>query len=293
MKAAVIGLGAMGTPMARNLHDAGYLAGVWNRTREKAEALAAETGVGRFDSVAELASQADLLLISVSDDAALREVVDAAAPHLLPGAVVVDTSTVSVSLSREISRELARFGVQFLDAPVSGGVEGARQASLVMMVGGPEAELERVRPALQALARRIEYLGPAGSGQAAKAVNQLMAAGINQAVSEALAFGEALDLPMDRLVDLLGEGAAGSWFLRHRGRSMLQEEFAPGFRMALHEKDLRLCRDLGSALGVHLPMVEMTLVHYRLLREAGHGDDDMSALIRQKRALFEKDTPGN
>jgi 3-hydroxyisobutyrate dehydrogenase len=293
MKTAVIGLGAMGAPLARLLQRAGYLSGVWNRTRARAEALAADTGVEVFDSVAELVAQSEVVLTCVSDDEALREVIDAAAPHLAPATVVVDLSTVSVSTARAIAAQLAQIEVDFLDAPVSGGVEGARQGGLVMMVGGHETVVERVRPVLQPLARRIEHLGPAGSGQAAKAVNQLMAAGINQAVSEALAFGEALDLPMERLVDLLGEGAAGSWFLQHRGRSMLQGEFMPGFRMVLHEKDLQLCRELGEDLEVHLPLVEMTLVHYRLLREAGHGDDDMSALIRQKRALFDKGDRGN
>ncbi len=288
MKTAVIGLGAMGAPMALNLQRAGLLIGVWNRTRESGEHFSREHGVDFVSDAGELAERCELLLTCVSDDAALLEIADAVAPRLTPASIWVDTSTVSVSTVRQLAARLAGSGIAFLDAPVSGGVEGARAGALVMMVGGETGAVQRARPALASIAGRIEHLGPVGNGQAVKAVNQLMAAGINQAVSEALAFGEALDLPMERVADLLADGAAGSWFLRHRGRSMLRGECTPGFRVALHEKDLRLCRSLADELGVHLPLVEMTLVHYRRLQEAGFGDEDVGALIRQKRALFEK-----
>jgi 3-hydroxyisobutyrate dehydrogenase len=287
MKTGFIGLGAMGAPMARNLKHAGWLDAVWSRTRDRAESLAADIGVPLASDPGELAQRCDLLISCVSDDAALEEIVTRAAPRLRPGSVWVDTSTVSVATVRGLAGRLARHGTTFLDAPVSGGVEGARQGVLVMMVGGDAQVLEQARPVLNALARRIEHFGAVGSGQAAKAVNQLMAAGINQAVSEAMAFGEALDLPMERVAELLAEGAAGSWLLQHRGASMLRGDHAPGFRIALHEKDLQLCRRLADEFQVHLPLVEMTLVHYRRLREAGHGDEDISVLIREKRKLFE------
>lgn len=288
MKTAVIGLGAMGGPMALNLQRAGLLAGVWNRTRERGERFSREHGIDFVSDPGDLAERCELLLTCVSDDAALLEIADTVAPRLASHSIWVDTSTVSVSCVRRLAARLAQAGITFLDAPVSGGVEGARAGALVMMVGGETGAVERARPALAFIARRIEHLGPVGSGQAAKAVNQLMAAGINQAVSEALAFGEALDLPMERLADLLADGAAGSWLLRHRGHSMLRGDYTPGFRLALHEKDLCLCRSLADELGAHLPIAEMTLVHYRRLREAGFGDEDISVLIRQKRTLFEK-----
>jgi 3-hydroxyisobutyrate dehydrogenase len=148
--------------------------------------------------------------------------------------------------------------------------------------------LERVRPLLSCMAARIEHMGPVGSGQATKAVNQIMAAGINQAVTEALAFAEAHVLPLDKVIDVVSGGAAGNWFLAHRGRTMIDGEFAAGFKVALHHKDLEICRRMAASLGVALPVVEMTLVHYRRLMQAGYGDEDISALFREKHALFER-----
>ena len=176
----------------------------------------------------------------------------------------------------------------FLDAPVSGGIEGARNGTLAMMVGGDAGVLERVRPVLDSIAGRIEHMGPVGAGQATKAVNQVMAAGINQAVSEALAFAEALELPLDKVIEVVGGGAAGNWFLDHRGPAMSKGKFSPGFRVALHHKDLLICKQMAAAFGVSMPVVEMTLIHYRRLMQAGYGDEDISALFREKRRLFEK-----
>ena len=158
-----------------------------------------------------------------------------------------------------------------------------------MMIGGEAAVLEQARPVLEAVGSRITHMGPVGAGQATKAVNQIMAAGINQAVTEALAFGAAHGLPMDRVIEVVGSGAAGNWFLTHRGPSMVEGRFEPGFRVALHHKDLMICRQMAGQLGVAMPVVEMTLVHYRRLMEAGLGDEDISALFREKRALFGPD----
>lgn len=282
----VIGLGAMGAPMARRLAQAGLLRGVWNRTPARAQAVAADTGVAAAESPAALARLCRLLLISVSADADVEQVIEWILPGAHAGLVVVDTSTVAPATARRVAARLAEHGARFLDAPVSGGVEGARDGRLVMMVGGDAAVLESVRPALAALSARVVPMGAVGNGQAAKAVNQLMAAGINQAVSEALAFGAALHLPMDRLIEALGQGAAGNWFLAHRGATMLAGRFAPGFRVALHHKDLKLCQALARELGVSLPMIEMTLVHYQRLIDAGFGDEDISALYRHKQTLF-------
>ena len=288
MKTGVIGLGAMGVPMARNLHRVGYLAGVWNRTPEKARGLGDELGVHVAAAPAELARRCELLVLSVSADADLLEVVASLKDGLRAGSVVVDTSTVSRETARTSAAELKPLDVAFLDAPVSGGVEGARKGTLAMMVGGEAAELERIRPVLQAIAGRIEHMGPVGAGQATKAVNQIVAAGINQAVSEGLALAHALELPLEKVIDVVGSGAAGNWFLTHRGPSMAKGAFTPGFRVALHHKDLAICKRMAEELGVALPLVEMTLIHYRRLMEAGFGDEDISALLREKLALFEK-----
>ncbi|HKK14279.1 MAG TPA: NAD(P)-dependent oxidoreductase [Gammaproteobacteria bacterium] len=291
LRTGFIGLGAMGAPMARNLHEAGYLGGLWNRTPAKAQALSAETGVAAAEGPADLARDCRIIITCVSADADLKGVVQDLLPGLQAGAVVVDTSTVRPDTARAVGAQVEAAGGAFLDAPVSGGVEGARRGTLAMMVGGEASALDAVRPVLEAMAARIEHMGPTGAGQSTKAVNQVMVAGINQAVTEALAFAEALGLPLDRLIDLLGGGAAGNWFLDHRGPTMVKGQFDPGFKVQLHRKDLEICQAMAADLEVSLPMVEMTLVHYRRLMEGGHGDEDISALFREKQRLFGPDRP--
>jgi 3-hydroxyisobutyrate dehydrogenase len=282
----VIGLGAMGAPMARNLARAGLLAGVWNRSADKAAALAAELDVNQAQSPEDLARHCDVTLTCVSADADLLAVVDRLLPGVDGDKLLIDTSTVQPATAAEVARRLAEAGCDFLDAPVSGGVEGARQGTLAIMVGGDAHVLERARPVLEAIGKRITHMGPVGSGQSTKAVNQIMAAGINQAVSEALAFAAAQGLPLDKVIEVVASGAAGNWFLERRGPTMVRGEFPPGFRLALHHKDLVICKAIAERHGVSLPVVEMTLIHYRRLMEAGYGDEDISALFREKRRLF-------
>ena len=288
MKTGVIGLGAMGVPMARNCHRAGYLEAVWNRSPVKSEQLASETGVAVTDSPAALAQRCELVILSVSADADLLEVLPALLPGLQSGSVVLDTSTVSRETAIQAAALVQSAGAVFLDAPVSGGIEGARKGTLAMMIGGDAAVIEHIMPVLNAIAGRIEHMGPVGAGQATKAVNQVMAAGINQAVTEALAFASALELPLEKVIDVIGSGAAGNWFLTHRGPTMVQQQFDPGFRVALHHKDLAICKQMAETFDVALPVVEMTLIHYRRLMAAGYGDEDISALFREKQALFNK-----
>ncbi len=289
MKTGVIGLGAMGAPIARNLHRAGHLAAVWNRSPDKAAQLHADTGVYLATSPTDLAAHCELIILSVSADADVLTVIDALIPGLQANAVVLDTSTVSRETAQSAALRLQPHAA-FLDAPVSGGIEGARNGTLAMMIGGDAGVLARIRPVLECIAGRIAHMGPAGSGQATKAVNQVMAAGINQAVTEALAFGAALGLPMDKVIEVVGSGAAGNWFLTHRGPTMTKGMFDPGFRVALHHKDLHICKQMAAKFGVALPMVEMTLIHYRRLMQAGFGDEDISALYREKRRLFNQQT---
>ncbi|MDH3979016.1 MAG: NAD(P)-dependent oxidoreductase [Gammaproteobacteria bacterium] len=287
MKTGVIGLGAMGAPMARNLRRAGHLACVWNRSPDKAAQLRDELDVTAATDPADLARQCKLIILSVSADADVLAVVDAILPGVQPGTIVLDTSTVSRATAQQAAARLEQ-SATFLDAPVSGGIEGAHKGTLVMMVGGDAEMLARIRPVLGSIAARVEHMGPVGTGQATKAINQVMAAGINQAVSEALAFAEALELPLDKIIEVLGSGAAGNWFLTHRGPTMTQGKYEPGFRVALHHKDLAICKQMAEQFDVALPVVEMTLIHYRRLMEAGFGDEDISALLREKRAMFEK-----
>lgn len=286
MKVGFIGLGAMGYAMAANLHKTGLLGGVWNRNPVRAaEFCSSVTGPAHSD-VSTLAAECDVLVICVSADEDVLAMVDTLLPCVLPDTLVIDCSTVSRETAVEAARRLAGANCQFLDAPVSGGTEGARNGTLTFMVGGSEADFARALPAFQAMGQRIEHMGPVGTGQATKAVNQVMCAGINQAVCEALAFAEALDLPMEQVIGVIGSGAAGNWFVNHRGATMLRGEYPPGFKLALHLKDLNICHLMAEQAGGRLPLVEQTIEDYRELVDAGHGDDDISALYRSLRGLF-------
>ncbi len=287
MKAGVIGLGAMGAHMAVNLDKAGLLAAVWNRTAEKATTLPVSAGVARATSPGEVAAAADVIITCVSRDADVLEMIDALLPAIRPGAIVCDTSTVSAATARKAAQTLAVRGAHFLDCPVSGGVEGAREARLAMMVGGEETALERARPLLAKIAATIVHMGPSGSGQATKAVNQIMVAGINHAVTEALAFGAAMGLDMEKVIAVVGSGAAANWFLDKRGRTMVAGSYTPGFKLALHHKDLTIVREMAKdRVKGPLTVVDATLADYERLMSAGHGDEDISALYRLKKSQY-------
>ena len=272
--------------MARNLHKAQLLAAVWNRSVVKATALGAELGVPAPSSLKEFATGLDAVVICVSADADVRAVVEGLAPGLAPDTLVIDCSTVSADTARWAEQTLKARRVAFLDAPVSGGVEGAQKATLAIMTGGEPAAFERARPVLTALGKTVEYFGPSGSGQATKATNQIMCAGIIRACAEAMAFAEAHQLPLERVVSTLGAGAGSSWYFVHRAPNMVRGAYPAGFRVKLHAKDLGICRDMAARFGVHLPVVDEMLAEYAQLIEQGFGDEDISATHRLKQALF-------
>jgi 3-hydroxyisobutyrate dehydrogenase len=222
----------------------------------------------------------------VSADEDLRDVVAGLEPGLNLNMIVMDCSTVAAGTARDLHAQLDALGVGFLDCPVSGGVEGARSASLAIMVGGDEPVFERAQPILQAIGKNVAYLGPSGAGQAAKATNQIMCAGIIQAVGEAMAFAHAEGLPLDRLIELLGKGAGSSWYFVNRAPYMAHNDFPAGFRVRLHAKDLRICREMAAQHGAKLPVVESTLAQYAELIVKGFGDEDISSIYRLKSALF-------
>ena len=283
LKAAFIGLGAMGAPMAGHLKAKGLLHAVANRTPAKAQALAQEWGVLAPATLAELAAQGDVIALCVTADADVLGLVEALAPHLKPGAIVIDHSTVAPDTARRAAVQLAQVGAHFLDAPVSGGVEGAKNGKLSVMVGGNADVLQRALPVLEAYALRVTHLGDVGAGQATKAVNQVLVAGIAQAVCEGLALGDALGLDPERLIPTLGAGAAGNWFLDKRGATMLRNEFSVGFKLALLHKDLAIVRGIAEQAGTATGVIERSLADYAQLMSEGYGDDDISALIRLKR----------
>jgi 3-hydroxyisobutyrate dehydrogenase len=283
LKVAFAGLGAMGHPMAGHLARAGLLTHVWNRTHAKAEAVAAELGVAAPASIAEFARTSNVIALCVPADADVLALAREIARHAAKGTIVVDHSTVSSVTARAAADILAASGCAFLDAPVSGGVEGAKNGKLSIMVGGDADALVEVRPVLDCYAARISHMGDVGAGQNTKAVNQVLVAGIAQAVCEGLALSEKLGLDPERLLPTLLAGAASNWFLDKRGATMLKNEFAVGFKLALLHKDLKIVRELAAAAGTDRSVIEKSLADYAVLLAQGHGDEDISALIRLKR----------
>jgi len=286
MNVGFIGLGAMGQPMARNLHRAGILTGVWNRTAARSEAFAAETGCRAFASPAELAAECDFIVTCVSADADLLSVVDALLPRLQKTCIVMDCSTVAADTAREAAARVTGTGAAFLDCPVSGGVEGAKKATLAIMCGGETGAFERAQPVLSVLGKTIMRMGPSGAGQATKATNQILCAGAIQVAAEAMAFAQAEGLSLERVIEILGQGAGASWYFVNRAPFMARGEYPAGFRVRLHDKDLRICREMAARHGARLPVVETTLADYALLLASGHGEEDISTIFRLKTPLF-------
>lgn len=288
MRVGIIGLGAMGRGMAANLAQSEHETWVWNRTPSVATTLSEQCPVQVAGAPEQLAAAVDVVLTCVSADADVLAMLEAMSPALNDRHVVIDTSTIRASTAEQLARRAAEYGAAFLDAPVSGGKEGARLGTLSMMVGGDAATLERVRPVLDVITARISHMGPVGSGQKTKAVNQVMAAGINQAVSEALAFAHAMQLPLEKVLAVVSNGAAGNWFVDHRGPTMIQHAFEPGFKLALHHKDLGICQALAEQCGGQLSVVEQTLQDYESLMADDKGDLDISALYSLKTGLFNR-----
>ncbi len=282
LKVGFIGLGAMGEGMAKNLAKAGFLHFIFNRTPEKAQNFTPDFNVKMALSVEELAKNVDVVCVCVSRDEDLLDVIRTLSKTIRSNSIVVDFSTVSSETAKKAASILAYKNVSFLDAPVSGGVEGANNGTLAMMIGGDAAVLEKVRPILESMATRIVHIGETGSGQATKAVNQIMAAGINQAVTEALAFAKTQNLPMEKIIDVISVGAAGNWFLERRGLTMTNGNFLSGFKVALHHKDLEICEKMAEKAGVSLPLTTQTRLDYERLIAEGFGDCDISALYHLK-----------
>ncbi|NOR79429.1 MAG: NAD-binding protein [Methyloprofundus sp.] len=282
MQVGMIGLGAMGAGMARNIARSEHVIKVWNRTSTTAQKLGEELNIQAVSEIQQVVTHAEVILICVSADSDVLEVVGAILESIKPGSIVIDTSTVSSETAKTAAKLLADKQVCFLDAPVSGGVEGAQNGTLAMMVGGDKNSLEKAKPVLDTICARIIYMGGTGAGQGTKAVNQIMAAGINQAVTEALAFADAEGLPLEKVIDIVSGGAAGNWFLTHRGLTMMQHHYQPGFKLALHHKDLKICQSMAEKNSADLPLVRKTIHDYQQLMNDGFGDEDISALFRLK-----------
>jgi 3-hydroxyisobutyrate dehydrogenase len=278
---AFIGLGIMGLPMANHLLAAGYLLTVNTRTKSKADPLL-QLGAKWADTPAEAARSADVVFTCVPDTPDVEAVVlgeNGIATASRAGLVVVDHSTISPSATRAMAGALAARGARLLDAPVSGGDVGARNATLSIMVGGDEPAFTRVRPMLERMGKTITYCGSSGSGQLTKLVNQVLVSLTNLATCEALTFARAAGLDPQKSLAAVGGGAAGSWQLTHLGPRMLAGDFAPGFMIKLQQKDLRLVLEAAREMGVDL--AGLNLVH-GLFDEAmreGRGDEGTQALF--------------
>jgi 3-hydroxyisobutyrate dehydrogenase len=286
-RVGVIGLGTMGGAMAANLARAGFPVVAWNRTAGRTAALEALGAAVAADPAA-LAAAVDVVLVCVSDTPDVQAVLfgpAGVADGAAPGTLVIDCSTIDPAATRGFAARLAERGVAFVDAPVTGGSEGARQGTLAILVGGDPADVERARPVFEAIGRTVTHFGPVGAGQAAKAVNQVVIAGGYLAVAEGIVLAMKAGLDPQQVVEALSGGVAQSWILANRSGRMIDNEYPVGFRIALHLKDLGIALALARETGAVLPVAALAAQLETGIVARGHGDDDNSALARAIRSL--------
>ena len=281
-RVGVIGMGIMGAPMARNLLKAGFRVTVHNRTRSK-EAELVQEGATAASSPREAAEASEVVITMVADSPDVQQVVLGNAGVIeaaREGLTVIDMSTISPSVTREIAAELAKRGANMLDAPVSGGQWGAIQGTLAIMVGGEKSTVEACMPVFEAMGQRIVHVGPSGAGQTVKLVNQVLVAGTLNAVCEALVFGAKAGLDLEAAIEAVGGGAAGSWQLENLGKRIIRGDFDPGFMVKLQQKDLRLILEQARDMHVTLPGTALVNQLYQALEAAGEGELGTQALAR-------------
>ncbi len=287
VKVAFIGLGVMGAPMAGHLAAAGHQVAVWNRTTAKAEAWVAahEGSVG--DSPAKAAKGAEIVFTCVGNDDDVRAVTmgdKGALAGMAPGTVLVDHTTASAGLARELAAAAAAQGCSFLDAPVSGGQAGAENGQLTIMVGGDEDVFARARPVMDSYGRAVTLMGGIGTGQLTKMVNQICIAGLIQSLAEGLDFGLRAGLDVGRVLDVISKGAAQSWQMENRGRTMIEGAFDFGFAVDWMRKDLAICAEEASRNGAALDVAQLVDGFYADIQAQGGGRWDTSSLIARLRS---------
>jgi 3-hydroxyisobutyrate dehydrogenase len=285
-KVAFVGLGVMGFPMAGHLAKAGHEVTVYNRTRAKAERWVAQHGGRLADTPAAAAAGAELVFSCVGDDPDLREVTlgpGGAFESAAKGAIHVDHTTASAGLARELAAAAAQRGVAFLDAPVSGGQSGAENGVLTVMVGGDPQAFARAQPVISHFARAVTLMGPSGAGQLTKMVNQICVVGVVEGLAEAIDFGLRAGLDMKRALDVISKGAATSWQMENRGKTMIDDQFDFGFATDWMRKDLRICLAEAARNGAALPCTRLIEGFYGEIQQMGGGRWDSSSLIRRLR----------
>ncbi len=281
-KVGFIGLGIMGHGMAHNLLKAGFDLAVWNRTTSKMDEFI-EAGAHAASSPAEVAAQADIILICVSDTPDVEAVTygdDGVAAGISAGKLVIDHSTISPQTTLELAAAINETGAHWLDAPISGGSEGAAKGTLSIMIGGEAAQVKRARPVLDAMGKTITHVGEQGAGQMVKLVNQILVVVTGLAVSEAMVFAQAGGLDLNRTLSAVEGGAAGSWMLSNRGVQMIERDWRPGFTIDLQQKDLRLVLEAADQLGVPMLGTATVFQLYRTLQRQGLGEQGNHALVK-------------
>ena len=284
MKVAFIGMGTMGAHMAMNILKAGHEVIVHNRTRDR-EIPVAEAGAKRASSPKEAAEAAEIVIVCVSDTPDVETVIlgrSGVIEGAAKGTVVVDMSTISPTATRKMAEKLGEKGVSMLDAPVSGGSEGAQKGTLSIMVGGEQEALKKAEPVLKAMGS-ITHLGPIGAGQMTKAINQIVVAGTYWSVAEGIALGLKAGLDMEKVVQAVGGGAATSWAMVNRSGNMIRNQYPLGFKVKLHRKDLNIALNVARELGVTLPVAAYVEQVETGLITRGHGDEDISVIARSVR----------
>ncbi len=277
-----IGLGIMGRGMANNLLKAGFSVRVWNRTASRMDPFV-EAGAETGSSPADVATHSDIIVTCVSDTPDVEAVIlgeNGVIHGVSAGDLVIDCSTISPKVTREIAAKLNEKGAHMLDAPISGGSEGAAKGTLSIMIGGEAAQVERAMPVLQAMGQTITHVGDQGAGQMVKLVNQILVVGNALAMSEALVFAQAGGLDLRKTLDAVKGGAAGSWMLSNRGPQILERDWRPGFTVNLQQKDLRLVLEAADQLAVPLPGTSLVFNMYRPLEGQGLGEEGNHALIK-------------
>ncbi|MCD0504086.1 NAD(P)-dependent oxidoreductase [Bordetella petrii] len=285
-KVAFLGLGVMGLPMAGHLARAGHDVTVYNRTAAKAQAWAQEFGGRSAATPREAAAGASIVFACVGNDDDLRSVVlgeDGALAGMAPGAIFVDHTTASADVARELYTQARKQDLQFVDAPVSGGQAGAVNGVLTVMCGGDQAAFDTIKPVAQAFGRAVTLVGAPGAGQLAKMVNQVCIAGIVQGLSEAIAFGQAANLDMKLVLDVISKGAAQSWQMENRGGTMVDDKFDFGFAVDWMRKDLGLVLSEARNNGARLPLTALVDQFYGDVQKQGGGRWDTSSLITRLR----------
>jgi 3-hydroxyisobutyrate dehydrogenase len=283
-KVAFLGLGVMGFPMAGHLAAKDHDVTVYNRSPARAEAWAAQHKGTHAASPREAAKGAEFVMACVGNDDDLRSVCtgpDGAFAGMSPGAVFVDHTTVSAKITRKLAAQAASAGLAFVDAPVSGGQAGAENGQLSIMCGGDPADYARAEPVMAAYARICRLIGASGAGQLAKMMNQICIAGLMQGLSEALAFGQKAGLDGEKVVEVISQGAAGSWQMANRHKTMLADQFDFGFAVDWMRKDLGICLDTADEIGARLPVTALVDQFYKDVQLMGGGRGDTSSLIRR------------